>query len=96
MEKKIYQTKITGKFVTNNYVLGRISGIMAAICSDDLMTRRGYASYSIIEINEETKEETIVSHTIRVETTAERYERFKEIVEAQYPECKFETEILDR
>lgn len=96
MEKKIYQTKITGKFVTNDYVLGRISGIMFAICSDDLMIRRGFESYSIVEINGETNETDVISHVMRVETAKDRYEKFKEIVEVQYPECKFETEVLDR
>lgn len=95
METKVYRTKVSGSLITENYVMGRISGVMDAICNEDPTNMLAYASYNIVETNEETKEEAIVAFILTTKTTSDRYERFLAIVKAWYPTCTIETKISD-
>lgn len=65
------------KFGDNQYVLGRISGMLYAICNDD------YLCWGHCKNN--------AGYILITECTPERYEIFKEKVEEQYPDlCIFD------
>lgn len=79
MEGNLYRTllKNESKFGANDYVRGRISGIMAVICGEE--PKRGYAHFGC--------EDGIVLTT---KCTALQYQKFSDLVEDIYPGlCEF-------
>ena len=82
MEKRKFYTLIKAdhKLGKDSYVKGRISGLMEALCNEnpgkDILFGRGGTELGEI-------------HT--VETTNERYKKFVEVVELEYPNlCEFD------
>lgn len=90
MERRIYVTLVDGE--VSRYVLGRITGMLTAICKEDPASNAGYGIYKVGEYSDGVKEH---SHYGLIEkTTEEEYAKFKAIVEALYPDaCKFDVDV---
>lgn len=89
MATKIYRTKIANVNGIRPYVLGRISGIMDAICQLDL-DNCGFPIATIEEVDATCQVIRDVSAILTVVTDAERYETFKTKVSAWYPYIEFD------
>lgn len=89
MATRIYRTKVSNENGIRPYVLGRISGIMDAICRLDLDSR-GYAIATTEQVDDAGRIIRECASILTVETDAERYETFKSMVSAWYPFIKFD------
>ena len=80
---RVYKTRVNME-KANSYIVGRISGIMAAICQGDPCdTDHCYANEEVYRI-EDDGSHTPVSETLSVLTCEDFYEKFKKVVEAHY------------
>lgn len=82
MEIRKFKTFISGAFVDNDYVLGRITGVMDLICKENPIDNIGYGL---------DKTSTYVILVTR--TTQKRYDKFIEIVKAWYPKLHFLADV---
>ena len=90
MERRIYVTLVDGEI--SKYVLGRITGMLTAICKEDPTSNAGYGIYKVGEYSDGVKEHSYYS--LIEKTTEEEYSKFKAIVEALYPDaCNFDVKF---
>lgn len=82
METRKFTTLISGKFVDNDYVLGRIIGAMDVICKENPIDRHSYGM---------AKTSTCV--ILVTKTTQKRYDKFIKIVKAWYPKLRFLADV---
>lgn len=79
METKIFKTLLK---VNKEYILGRISGVMYAMCTRRYPSEGSYA----IEYNER-------GYVLTTKCTEEQYQEFQEVIKYLYPGfCKFNYE----
>lgn len=78
---KHYAFRVYG---ANEYICGRISGIMACMCEDDPSQKVGYPVAAVVEQNEEGELIRICSYTMAVDTTPDRFSEFIECVMKLY------------
>lgn len=90
MERRIYVTLVDGDI--SRYVLGRITGMLTAICKEDPTSNAGYGIYKVGDYPAAMSENTY--YGLVEKTTEEEYAKFKAIVEALYPDaCKFDVDV---
>lgn len=90
MERRIYVTLVDGE--VSRYVLGRITGMLTAICKEDPTSNAGYGIYKVGEYSDGVKGHSL--YGLIEKTTEEEYAKFKAIVEALYPDaCKFDVDV---
>lgn len=91
MERRIYVTLVDGDI--SRYVLGRITGMLTAICKEDPTSNAGYGIYKVGEYSEGMRREN-THYGLIEKTTEEEYAKFKAIVEALYSDaCKFDVDV---
>lgn len=81
METRKFKTFISGAFVDNDYVLGRITGVMDLICKENPIDNSIFIGYGL--------DKTSTCVILVTKTTQKRYDKFIEIVKAWYPQLHF-------
>lgn len=82
MEKRIYKTKVDME-KANNYILGRITGIMQMVCEEDPLDPHMFSMMEAKRTYDDGSSK-VVTVFLTTETTEERYNQFKKIVESGY------------
>ena len=85
MENYTFETIIKGdaKLSDSEYIRGRVSGIMDALCSN-LYSKEGYA-YALRDNGD---------YVMWIDTTADKYTAFIKVIEGMYPGlCKFDNRV---
>lgn len=89
---KHYAFRVYG---ANEYICGRISGIMACICGNDPSQKVGYAVKVVVEQNDEGELTRICGYTLAVDTTPDRFSEFMECIMKLYSELEgFEIKMV--
>lgn len=87
MERRIYVTLVDGE--VSRFVLGRITGMLTAICKEDPTSNAGYSIYRYSASSYDWDGQ--ICYGLIERTTEEEYSKFKAIVEALYPgKCEFD------
>lgn len=90
MERRIYVTLVDGE--VSRYVLGRITGMLTAICKEDPTSNAGYSIYGYSASSNDLDGHTC--YGLVEKTTEEEYSKFRAIVEALYPGvCAFDVDV---
>ena len=80
MEKKMYKIEIKGD--VNEYVLGRISGIIAASCDEGQI----YPNTVICDVSKYPwRKHKVISNEMRVDATADEFQKCRTLINKYYP-----------